>query len=596
MLNSRCVLAFLFFSTFFFIAGCDKEENAADQRVSDNIRLARDTYYSKDGGPEKSQKLLEAAAKETAASNASKATAKALVGQSNYAMAVSHLTELNEAENEAMRAIREIGRIGSELGDEVSLIDSLKGSNPSASQNDPLKALSANKAKFAAQVAEFDKTIQQLQAKQQELTSKIASLDTEQKSKIEMGNQLLAKSEAAKGQESVDLFKQSAEVRKSAGMLAHDLEFARIDLKRTENLIADAQRERKVADESVAIAQNQIQQLNQSWAATEDAIKKRRAQAAELLTRAEVDASLKKGINAEGGIAALAKQFAAAKQRAADLRKSIDESNLDASIASYDEADRAAKSLTTALTTALNDEKNKETPVRSAWTRIKSLYDPITYQLGKARSLQLRGQLFLQEMNLLKAQQNVVASLQPLFASAGLAMPTELAPADLPAQLDGAKQTAKRNLTDAVNILKEICDSNVVMNNTWPQAGEARLAYATTRYALHYVDSDKPLDKGERDEIIGIIGGPEKITQSNFPALPPDLEVRAITLVPMVGGKGGPTTGPATNPTEGGGGGPAITPEGAAALKEMLKGVRIGTPAGGGGAQPQPQPQPQQNQ
>src|SRR5207245_1678382 len=117
MLNSRLCIALLLFSTLFLIS-CEKEESAADRRVSENIQASREAYYKKDGGPEKSHKLLESAAKETTASNASKATAKALVGQSNYALAVSRLPEMNAAETEALRVIREINRIGSQLGDE----------------------------------------------------------------------------------------------------------------------------------------------------------------------------------------------------------------------------------------------------------------------------------------------------------------------------------------------------------------------------------------------------------------------------------------------------------------------------------------------
>ncbi|HEV8291085.1 MAG TPA: hypothetical protein VGP94_04155 [Tepidisphaeraceae bacterium] len=568
--------------TLSFITGCEKDESAADRRVSENIQAARETYYKKDGGPEKSHKLLEAAARETTASNASKATSKALVGQSNYALAISHLPELNAAEAEALRVVREINRIGSELGDEVFLIDSLKGSNPSAGATDPLKALSANKAKFAAQVAELDKTIQQLQTKRQELISKIASLDTEQKSKVEMGNALLQKSEAAKGQESVDLFKQSADVRRSASMLARDLEFARLDLKRTESLITDTQNERKVAEDSAKIAQDQIQQLNQGWAAAEDAIKKRRAEASGLLTRAEVDGSVKKGINAESGIAALAKQFAAAKQRAADARKNIDETNLEPSIAAYDEADKSAKRLGDDLRQQLQDEKNKDTPVRVAWQRIQRLYNPATYRLGKARSLQLRGQLFLQERNLLKAQQYLVAALQPLFQRAGLTLPPEIAPTDLAAQFDTAQKNALRDLSDSYAVLKDILELDDVQRNTWPQANEARELAVTVEYALHHLEPDK----GHLDSAKGTV----KLLSdagANFPALPPDLETRQINPVPIVAAGKGPTTNPAEGAPSGG---PAITPEGAAALKNLLNRAR-----GGGGAAPQPPP-PQQNQ
>ena len=102
---------------------------------------------------------------------------------------------------------------------------------------------------FGFDIAQLDKNIQQLQAKAQELTGKISSLDTEQKSKVEMGNQLLQKSESAKGQESLDLFKQSASVRQSAAIVARDLEYTRTDLARTDALFADAQSEGELRPE-----------------------------------------------------------------------------------------------------------------------------------------------------------------------------------------------------------------------------------------------------------------------------------------------------------------------------------------------------------
>jgi hypothetical protein len=585
MLNPRLYIALLFGLTFFLFTGCEKEESAADRRISENIDASREVYYKKDGGPEKSHKLLESAAKESAASAVSRASAKELVGQSNYALAISRLPEVNNAENDSLRIIREINRIGSELGDEVFLIESLKGSNPSGSASDPLKALSANKAKFAAQVAEFDKILQQLEAKRQELSTKINNLDTEQKSKVEMSNALMQKSDQAKGQESVDLFKQSADVRQAAALLARDLEFARVDLKRTEQLIADTQAERKAAEESIATAQNQITQLNQGWSATEEAIKKRRAEAANLLSRGEVDASLKKGINAESGIEGLAKQFAAAKQRAAEARKSIDETNLEPSIAAYDEADKAGGRVVAQVQASLRDEK--DTPVRAAWQRMEKLAKPITYRLGKARSLQLRGQLFLREFNLLQAQQSLVAALQPLFQRAGLNLPQEIAPADLAAQLKTAHDNALRDLSDSAALLKDILEMDDVQRNTWPQANEARALSVAVEYALHHLDRDK----GHLDAAKGTV----KLLSDNgatYPALPPDLETRTINPVPIVGA----TTAPTTNPA-GGGETPAITPEGVNALKNLLNRARGGAAQPQGGANPpQPAPPPQPNQ
>ncbi|HEV8378680.1 MAG TPA: hypothetical protein VGP99_07505, partial [Tepidisphaeraceae bacterium] len=316
-------------------------------------------------------------------------------------------------------------------------------------------------------------------------------------------------------------------------------------------------------------------------------IKKRRAEASALLTRGEVEGSVKKGINAESGIAALASQFAAAKQRAADARKNIDETNLEPSIAAYDEADKAAKRLNDELRQLLQDEKNKDTPARVAWQRMQRLYNPASYRLGKARSLQLRAQLFLQERNLLKAQQNLVTGLGPLFGRAGLTMPAELAPADLAAQLDAAQKNALRDFGDSYTLLKDILELDEVQRNNWPQANEARELAVTVEYALHHLEPDKGHLESARStvKLLSDAG-------ANFPALPPDLETRQINPVPIVAAGKGPTTSPAEGAPSGG---PAITPEGAAALKNLFNRARGGGGAQpqGGGAAPQPPPPPQ---
>jgi hypothetical protein len=199
--------------------------------------------------------------------------------------------------------------------------------------------------------------------------------------------------------------------------------------------------------------------------------------------------------------------------------------------------------------------------------------------------------LFLNEKNLLKSQQSLVTALAPMFQKSGLTMPAEIAPADLNAQLDTAHKNALRDLGDSFQLLKDILELDDVQRNNWPQANEARELSVTVEYALHHLEPDKGhLDSAKSTVKLLSDAG------ANFPALPPDLETRQITPVPIVAGARGGTTQPTTNPAEAGGnGGPPITPEAAAALKALLRGGRGGA-AQPDGAAPQPPPPPQQNQ
>ncbi len=580
MSNHRFRVASLFLCSFIVTAGCENEESAANRRVNASIETSRQAYRKSDGNSAEAHKHLETAAKETAASAAAKATAKSLVAQSSFDSAVRALPELNTVETEAQALIRDMGRISSDITSEVALIESLKGQNPSASQSDPLKALSASRAKFTAQVGELDKNIQQLESQKQAMVSKISNLDTEHKSKLELAAGLMQKSEAAQGEESVNLFKQSTAVRQNASTLSRELQFARQDLARIEVLLADAQRSRKLSEESAAMAQRQLEQLNQGWSSTEEAIKARQA-------------NLAKMVNSENGLAALAKELAEKKAKAAELRKAIDENHLEPSIAAYTEADSNAKKLVQELNSLLQDEKNKDSPGKIAWQNMRRLNDPITYRLGKARALQLRGQLFAQERSLHVAQQNLATSLQPLLQKAGVAMPPELAPADLAAQLDTSHKSAVRDFNDSLSALKDILETDAVQRNTWPQANEARQLHVTVEYSLHHLEPDK----GHLDAAKASIGEISK-NGGVFPALPPDLETRAVSPVPIVASNR-PTTNPANGaaePAQGGTTETPITPEGAAALKNLLNRARGG--AGGAGNAPTvplPEPPAQQN-
>jgi len=167
-------------------------------------------------------------------------------------------------------------------------------------------------------------------------------------------------------------------------------------------------------------------------------------------------------------------------------------------------------------------------------------------------------------------------------------MPQELASADLATQLKTAHDNALRDLTDSANLLKDILEMDDVQRNTWSQANEARELSVTVEYALHHLDRDKGhLDSAKTTVKLLSDNG------ANFPALPPDLETRAIVPVPIVGAGTGPTTNPS-------GAAPNVSgPSGTGAWSKLLHKAGSafkpgqGQEGAGGGAQ-QPPAQPNQ--
>ena len=122
-----------------------------------------------------------------------------------------------------------------------------------------------------------------------------------------------------------------------------------------------------------------------------------------------------------------------------------------------------------------------------------------------------------------------MAYLQPIFQRAGLNLPQEIAPADLAAQFKAADDSAKRDLNDSYGILKDILDTDVVQNNNWAQANEARELAVTVEYALHRLEPDKGhLDSARSTVKLLSDAG------ANFPALPPERLRRREVVVGLV--------------------------------------------------------------
>lgn len=564
--------------------GCEKSESAADRRVRDHLTSARLTRNEK--GREAAHSELSKAAQETEASFGGKAIAKAAVGESEYAAALALMPQLDALEVGALQSLGNITRLSNQIGNEVLAIDSYKAEAAKGGA-EAIKALTALAANTSAKAAEHTAQKKGLETKRQAKSTQIIETETQMKAASEQANTLMAKSEAVKGQESVDLFGQSVTQRKVAQDLSAKLELLKVELARIESHIVDADRNAQLAQESASVAQKQIASVNESSKQTLKAIADHTAAA--------------KAIMDAGGLTALAKEFARLKTEAEALRKTID-AHLEAAETAYAAADVSAAHFTVELTPKVRE--NRDSPERVAWERSLKANDPMSYQLARAEVLKARGNLNFHLRNLLQAQETLVQTFKPIAEKATITLPPELEAADVQKQVATATATIKKQYADGSEELNKALEKDEVQNGRWSQHIEAKLLQLSLKYS-QYSLGDAAALAAAKDQLKSLVApdGPNV----SFPDLPADLEAGLITRtvslptpttrgttpttttpVPTTGGTPGNTETPVTPTTPSGDATPPSAPEGGGVLFKALK--RAGGAFGGKGGAAAPTP------
>jgi hypothetical protein len=462
------------------LCGCEDATTQANRRVSESTAAAQAAAVKGAGRPDApaggvarpaGYKELEAAAKEVAASLEVKATAKGALAESNYGSGVALFTQISHLETEAQGKLRTIALMGNVIGTDNRASKAMKASNPSVDATSPLPVFKGMQEKLLAEAAGYEKKIKELEGLRDTTAGKIKELEGQVSAANAQAADLVDKSERAKGEDSVALFKQAMGSRKNAGVLANQVDLTRLELARLNAQIADVTKAKASAESGAATIASQIKAINDAWTATRGQIEKRSANSQDVLTKGSIDA--------------LAKELAALEAQADQARTLATETYLIAAAGGYKDAAALAVQFVGELgkkKSAANGVQNH--PLVPVWDKLEKLQHPHRYKIGEARAHQARGKLFMQQKMLLESHKRIGDAAAAQLVAAGLKAPEELAPASLADQIRTAGDNAKKEFEAASAIATDIFDR--------PQGSDqviaARQVELGVRYSLYQMD------------------------------------------------------------------------------------------------------------
>jgi len=554
--------------------GCEDAQRQADKKVAEAIAKSQQAAM-KEGGAAEAKRLLEAAAAEEGASDATKASAKSLLAQTNYAEAVKRLGELSAREAKVTELIGNIERLAQQIAANNLLIAQCKGSNPAGiTPDEPLKALAASKAKCTAMAADLAKRIaaveSQIRAKNADITA-LGSNRTTAAAKVDSAKE---KAQEAKGEASLALFKEAAAARAQADNLTYAVGQEKDKLAGLQQSLAELKEQMKIALEGVAAADRQTAELTKAWGQAQAVMSRLAADsksiAGDTFNRAG-DAKLK-----AAGVAATAKELAAAAASADQIRQEVDALLLKA----Y-EMHKAAHAAAGAVNAAMSQRrgKNSQSLEQEVGQKMERLHSFEAYQLAESRVMITRGDLCAAHKSVLQSERRAFQVASAALRQAGLAVPAELNEAAITRQLQAADKAARGYYAAADDLLKDNIERGQADEK--PQAYYSRIAAQYALYAMTGAQANLTTARDMLKEAIGAEGEDSSAPAKVMGPLPSDLEKDIVKRVAVI-----VSPGP-VKPKPGQGPGPAGTGQEAKTWLKMLQRAAWGLARPGDGGQPE---------
>jgi hypothetical protein len=421
--------------------GCGSAE--ADQSVRNSITKSQQAQRKGgEEGQKEAQQILEDAVKQTDASPASKAQAKAALGQLQLEAGRDTLRDSTHYEVEAGRLALQIAQLGSLVGRSNSLIEGYK-------KNDPQKVKDAINQRIVEAQGGADKpawfthekttiptlsavkqTISQLEGQIAQKTDAIKQLDQQRIQALEEAEKISKASANAKGQEAVDAFKKAADLRKKAADLAVQIDQGNVALNPLKGDLAVAQGQEKVLNNVIAQLKEQAQQLDASWQNVQSLISAQAKVATEIVGTPGATSAPSDDLAASSGksIAEKAAAMAHAAQQADDLRENAIASLREAS-KQFEDAKTSATALQQDIRTKQGDFQGK--PQDAAWKTELAILNPNTFELQRAVAQRLLGDALAARGTSLHARVQLADYLAPIFTQANLQLPEQLQSGDM---------------------------------------------------------------------------------------------------------------------------------------------------------------------
>ena len=439
------VLSMAVFGVVLVGAGCEKMENAGrggDRKVDAAVTASI-------GSSDASKGMAELKAAMSDASDAGKARGASELARDEYNMAVALLPEINRQGQAVSGALFDLGQAAAQLND-------IQLTAASSAQRDPQEAI----GKLDAARADMQKSADQAKADAAGIKAELEKRQKEiddlkaQRQKADAEAESLAdKSNSAKGEESVKLFKQSTDVRTQSGTLAAQIETKTAALIPFQRQLAIAQGQQALWDSTgkepgaLQMVDDRKAQIAAEWQGTQQQSQALSALAKKLATEV---------ITPGGGDHPNAGGRLAAALKAGDKARGDAQKLLQSAAQHADDAAKAAKAMKQSLSTRLQEltAKSPSSAEAASIQALQSAFDENQYLLQKGNILVALANINADETTLnMQVKQTMDALTQALqasgqTASTGITVPD---PAAAKASAEKAYKDAEAALESVVN-------------------------------------------------------------------------------------------------------------------------------------------------
>jgi hypothetical protein len=528
------------------VTGCDQLDSAvgiSDRSVDNSISQAE---LQRLAGGDGWIATLQKAASEKGASPAQRARANGLLADAEFNQARQHLSKARDLRLEMNRLIWTISDLAQQIQSNNALIEGFRKLEPvearkqiaaqvAAAQGGPDQPawFKHNNAPLPT-VSFVKQEISRLQGEIAGLQDKIKDLSGQRSQALEQAEAANSKSEQLKGQESVDAYKQGADLRQKASQLA-----TRIDQAKSE--IASRNRDLDVALGQEAVLNDVLKQYQAQLKQVEDGWNTAQAKIQDLtqLSRQIV----------QGNADHTADSIQGRGVRLVELSKNV-QTELDAarqlladSASHFDAAASAAQDLSRDLSAKLRDPASAAAPERSAWKQLQEAFLPSGFKLRQAEAQQTLGVLHAEQAAQLAQQVEVQTALKAAVDKAGVSMPTELADAELATQLQNARAEAQKEYQAADELLLNIVNTE----SNQDRKNAALVQRILTQYGWYQLENEAGNKESAQQHLAEAVNAAKLAAEAKapLPSLPPEVAVAAVVATP---GPGMPGATPENSP------------------------------------------------
>ena len=578
-------------------AGCEGDVDAADKQVQEHLTEGTEKL---EPGVTTAPAVPEGYKKAAGVANASPATkaqARADLANAERDRAIALLGETDRLDVELQRLVGAINRQAARIQANNTLIAGL-------GKLEPTKATQAIQQQRGAAQGEKNGTwvehdtgailglkalndqAAQLQEQIAQLEQQAKDLGTQRSKMIADAEQLEKQSDAAKGQQSSELYTQAVDSRKQAADLGVQVEALEAKLMPLRQDLERTQANQQAIAKTVETLGTRLQATNENW-------QKIQAQIAELqnLNKRILGggdepapapapqpqaAAAQPESGAEGGAApARPAGAAAAPPMAASVsgklkqlndlvaqiegRRGEAETLLRSALDNTKKAGDAGAALSRELQSRLSSAGGGQRPEAAAWKQLIDLHHPARYKLRQATLDILLANLLRSRAADLDMRDNMVQMLTKALQPAKLQVPTDAGGADLATQRDAARKASLDVYKEADQLLGEVVEASAGGGDLVQNAAKAgHLMRLVRLYAQSQVDIDPDAAKGlpQNAKAMAAQGDALQLPTASLPPFLLDaLELRTPPATQPAGAGTGTSTGAGGTATPAGTGG-----------------------------------------